>query len=254
MPYPPLQVLYEDNHLLAVVKPAGLATMGVSSEAPSLFTLAKDYIKLRYQKPGNVYLGVVSRLDRLVTGVTLFARDVESRSATDGAVSYPSGRKNILGFGRRGGCAVGRGVTQPSFPRRRGASDAVGRADASGGKRSPIAVPTASKSGRRQRGRGGIAHRSEASDPVAVVGSRASDMGRQKIWERAFLSPTVLPCTPDFYGFRIRLKKRRFVWSRRCPPRGRKSCVKGRNAQKRRYGVKKGGRQAVRLVFFSLSG
>jgi 23S rRNA pseudouridine1911/1915/1917 synthase len=59
---------------LAVVKPAGLATMGVSNCKPSLFLLAKDYIKRRYNKPGNVYLGVMSRLDALVTGVVLFAR------------------------------------------------------------------------------------------------------------------------------------------------------------------------------------
>ncbi len=70
----PLQVLYEDNHLLAVNKPAGLATMGVADDVPSLLWLAKDYIKRRYQKPGNVYLGIVSRLDAPVTGVVVLAR------------------------------------------------------------------------------------------------------------------------------------------------------------------------------------
>lgn len=70
----PLQVLYEDNHLLAVVKPAGLPTMGVAEGEPSLLTVAKDYIKRQYQKPGNVYLGAMSRLDAPVTGVVLFAR------------------------------------------------------------------------------------------------------------------------------------------------------------------------------------
>jgi 23S rRNA pseudouridine1911/1915/1917 synthase len=74
MPKPKLNILYEDNHLLAVLKPAGIATMGVSDDMPSLFSLAKDYIKRRYNKPGNVYLGVMSRLDALVTGVVLFAR------------------------------------------------------------------------------------------------------------------------------------------------------------------------------------
>src|SRR5204863_4146213 len=51
-----------------------LATMGLSSRETSLFTLAKDYIKRKYAKPGNVYLGVVSRLDAAVSGVVLFAR------------------------------------------------------------------------------------------------------------------------------------------------------------------------------------
>jgi 23S rRNA pseudouridine1911/1915/1917 synthase len=69
-----LHVIYEDNHLLAVVKPAGLATMGLPEGKPTLLTVAKEYVKARYQKPGNVYLGVVSRLDAPVTGVVLLAR------------------------------------------------------------------------------------------------------------------------------------------------------------------------------------
>lgn len=69
-----LHVIYEDNHLLAVLKPAGLATMGLPEGKPTLLTLAKRYVKDRYRKPGNVYLGVVSRLDAPVTGVVLLAR------------------------------------------------------------------------------------------------------------------------------------------------------------------------------------
>ena len=70
----PLQVIYEDNHLLVVNKPALLATMGVSTGETSLVSLAKQYLKQKYQKPGNVYLGVVSRLDSFVSGVTVLAR------------------------------------------------------------------------------------------------------------------------------------------------------------------------------------
>jgi 23S rRNA pseudouridine1911/1915/1917 synthase len=69
-----LQVLYEDNHLLAVVKPAGVATMGAPAGQPTLLEMARQYLKQRYHKPGRVYLGVVSRLDAPVTGVVLFAR------------------------------------------------------------------------------------------------------------------------------------------------------------------------------------
>lgn len=71
---PPLDVLYEDNHLLVVSKPAGLPTMGTPGDRPTLLALAKDYVKQRCQKPGNVYLGVMSRLDAPVTGVVLLAR------------------------------------------------------------------------------------------------------------------------------------------------------------------------------------
>ena len=69
-----LEILYEDNHVLAVNKPAGLPTMGVKAGTPSVVTLAKQYIKGRYQKPGNVYLGIMSRLDAGSTGIVLLAR------------------------------------------------------------------------------------------------------------------------------------------------------------------------------------
>ena len=69
-----LEVLYEDNHLLAVNKPAMLPTMGVGEDRPSLLAVAKEYIRKKYSKPGNVYLGIVSRLDAPVTGVVLLAR------------------------------------------------------------------------------------------------------------------------------------------------------------------------------------
>jgi len=70
----PLDVLYEDNHLLVVNKPALLPTMGVASSRPSLLAVAKQYLREKYDKPGKVYLGVVSRLDAPVTGVVVVAR------------------------------------------------------------------------------------------------------------------------------------------------------------------------------------
>jgi len=71
---PPFQVLYEDNHLLVINKPAGLPTQGVAEGTPSALTRAKAYLKQKYNKPGNVYLGVVSRLDAAVSGVLVLAR------------------------------------------------------------------------------------------------------------------------------------------------------------------------------------
>jgi 23S rRNA pseudouridine1911/1915/1917 synthase len=71
---PPLKVLYEDNHLLVVEKPAGLATQGVAEGTPSVVARAKAYLRQKYNKPGNVYLGVVSRLDAFVSGVLVLAR------------------------------------------------------------------------------------------------------------------------------------------------------------------------------------
>jgi len=80
MSVPPLDVLYEDNHLLAVAKPAGLATMGTPGGTPSLIEVARQYVRLKYAKPGNVYLGVMSRLDAPVTGVVLLARTSKAAS------------------------------------------------------------------------------------------------------------------------------------------------------------------------------
>ena len=69
-----LDVLYEDNHLLVLNKPAEVPTMGVGPEKLSVLDLAKEYIREKYNKPGNVYLGIVSRLDAPVTGALLIAR------------------------------------------------------------------------------------------------------------------------------------------------------------------------------------
>ena len=68
------EILFEDNHLLVVNKRAGLVTQGAAVGQSSLFDLAKDYIRRKYNKPGNVYLGIVSRLDAKTTGVIVLAR------------------------------------------------------------------------------------------------------------------------------------------------------------------------------------
>jgi 23S rRNA pseudouridine1911/1915/1917 synthase len=68
-----LCVLFEDNHCLAVAKPAPLLTQAPAG-VPSLEELAREYIRQRYQKPGRIYLGVPHRLDRPVSGVVLFTK------------------------------------------------------------------------------------------------------------------------------------------------------------------------------------
>ena len=69
-----MTVLYEDNHLIAVAKKAGDIVQGDKTGDVPLSDLVKAYLKDKYQKPGNVYLGVVHRLDRPVSGVVLFAK------------------------------------------------------------------------------------------------------------------------------------------------------------------------------------
>src|SRR3954471_3788402 len=69
-----LDILYEDNHCLAVNKPAGLLAQGDATGDPTLVEEAARYLKTRYSKPGNVYVGLVHRLDRPTSGVVLLAR------------------------------------------------------------------------------------------------------------------------------------------------------------------------------------
>jgi 23S rRNA pseudouridine1911/1915/1917 synthase len=69
-----LEVLFEDNHLLAINKEAGILVQGDATGDVPLVEIGKEYIKKKYGKPGAVFLGVVHRLDRPVSGVVIFAR------------------------------------------------------------------------------------------------------------------------------------------------------------------------------------
>jgi 23S rRNA pseudouridine1911/1915/1917 synthase len=75
-----LQVLYEDNHLIAVSKPAGILVQRDASGEHSLMDVIRQYIKKRYCKPGRVFLGLIHRLDRPVSGVVLFAKTSKGAS------------------------------------------------------------------------------------------------------------------------------------------------------------------------------
>lgn len=70
----PIKVIHEDNHLIAVDKPAGMLVHGDETGDVTLVDHVKLYIKERYDKPGDVFLGVIHRLDRPVSGVVVFAR------------------------------------------------------------------------------------------------------------------------------------------------------------------------------------
>ena len=69
-----VNILYEDNHLLVVEKPYGIPSQADSSGDDDMQTLCKAYIKENAGKPGNVYLGLVHRLDRPTSGVMVFAK------------------------------------------------------------------------------------------------------------------------------------------------------------------------------------
>jgi 23S rRNA pseudouridine1911/1915/1917 synthase len=75
-----LNILYEDNHIIVVVKPYNVLSQGDSTKDASIMDDIKSYIKVKYNKPGNVYLGLVHRLDRPVGGVMVFARSSKAAS------------------------------------------------------------------------------------------------------------------------------------------------------------------------------
>ncbi len=75
-----IKIIYEDNHLLVVEKPVNMLTQGDQTGDDDLLTALKEDIKVRYSKPGNVYLGLVHRLDRPVGGAMVFAKTSKAAS------------------------------------------------------------------------------------------------------------------------------------------------------------------------------
>ncbi len=75
-----LKILYEDNHLIVVYKPAGVLVQPAVKGGESLIEQTKAYLKKKYNKPGNVFLGLVHRIDRPVSGIVLFAKTSKGAS------------------------------------------------------------------------------------------------------------------------------------------------------------------------------
>jgi 23S rRNA pseudouridine1911/1915/1917 synthase len=81
-----LNVLYEDNHIIVVVKPVNILSQSDITNDPDMLTIIKEYLKEKYHKPGNVYLGLVHRLDRVVGGVMVFAKTSKGASRLSDAI------------------------------------------------------------------------------------------------------------------------------------------------------------------------
>ena len=75
-----INVIYEDNHLLIVEKPVNISVQQDNTNDKDLLTILKEYLRVKYNKPGNVYLGLVHRLDRPVGGIMIFAKTSKSAS------------------------------------------------------------------------------------------------------------------------------------------------------------------------------
>lgn len=88
-----LNILYEDNHIIVVVKPENMLSQGDITGDVDLLSLVKDYIKVKYNKPGNVYLGLVHRLDRPVGGIMVFAKTSKAASRLSKCIKEHKGFK-----------------------------------------------------------------------------------------------------------------------------------------------------------------
>ncbi len=91
-----IKVIYEDNHILVVDKPINVPMQKDSSNDLDLFSMCKDYIKEKYQKPGNVYLALLHRLDRPVSGVCIFAKTSKAASRLSQDIAKHNFKKEYL--------------------------------------------------------------------------------------------------------------------------------------------------------------
>jgi 23S rRNA pseudouridine1911/1915/1917 synthase len=93
---PELQVIYEDNHLLVVFKPHRLLIQSDQTSSPTLFKQACQWLKDKYKKPGNVYLGMINRLDRPVSGLVVFGKTSKASSRLSEQIRQKEVKKNYL--------------------------------------------------------------------------------------------------------------------------------------------------------------
>lgn len=91
-----INIIYEDNHLLVVEKPINIPVQADNSEDKDLLTILKQYLKEKYNKPNNVYLGLVHRLDRPVGGIMVFAKTSKAASRLSDQIRTHTFKKTYL--------------------------------------------------------------------------------------------------------------------------------------------------------------
>ena len=91
-----INILYEDNHILVVEKPVNMLSQSDNTKDIDLLTLVKQYIKEKYNKPGNVYVGLVHRLDRPVGGIMVFAKTSKAAARLSKQIANQEMKKSYL--------------------------------------------------------------------------------------------------------------------------------------------------------------
>jgi len=91
-----LNVIYEDNHVIVVIKPAGVPSQADKSGDVDMLTLTREYIREKYNKPGNVYVGLVHRLDRMTSGLMVFAKTSKGASRLSNSIREGDFKKEYI--------------------------------------------------------------------------------------------------------------------------------------------------------------
>ena len=91
-----LNVIYEDNHVIVVEKPVNIPSQADKTGDMDMITMIKDYLKEKYNKPGNVYVGLVHRLDRPVGGIMIFAKTSKAASRLSESIRIKDFKKTYL--------------------------------------------------------------------------------------------------------------------------------------------------------------
>ncbi|MBQ9899687.1 MAG: RluA family pseudouridine synthase [Acholeplasmatales bacterium] len=91
-----MKIFYEDNHIIVAYKPKGILSQADGSGKKDMLTLLKEYIKVKYNKPGNVYLGLVHRLDTNTSGIMVFARTSKGASRLSESVRNHELKKKYI--------------------------------------------------------------------------------------------------------------------------------------------------------------
>ena len=91
-----LKILYEDNHIIVVEKLVNIPSQGDKTADLDMLTIIKEYLRVKYNKPGNVYLGLIHRLDRPVGGVMVFAKTSKAASRLSEQVREKNLQKEIF--------------------------------------------------------------------------------------------------------------------------------------------------------------
>lgn len=99
-----LQVIYEDNHLIVINKRVGDIVQGDKTGDKPLSDVVKEYLKEKYNKPGEVFLGVIHRLDRPTTGIVVFSRTSKALTRMNELFKNRETKKNLLGGGEKPPC------------------------------------------------------------------------------------------------------------------------------------------------------